>query len=131
MKMNKYIRKSPKGVTLIELSVVIAVILVLISVLFIGAKFYRDSANNAACQIAQSSLQKAADSYMNIKQLSGVSAGDLVGTGLPFENAAAAPSCPDSGALAITTNLGAVTTVTCTGAAAGEHDNVLGSVPAP
>ena len=47
MKLNKNIRKTPQGVTLIELSVVIAVILTLLSVLFVGAKYYKDEADKA------------------------------------------------------------------------------------
>ncbi|MEO1857507.1 MAG: type II secretion system protein [Rubritalea sp.] len=120
MKLNKNISKSPKGVTLIELSVVIAVILVLISVLFIGAGYYRDSSNNAACQITQSSIRKAAESYLNVNTqevtaLSGVS--DIVGEGLPF---ATAPECPTKGSLTLTATGGVVTQMECS-----EHDNQL------
>ena len=118
MKLNKNISKSPKGVTLIELSVVIAVILVLISVLFIGAGYYRDSSNNAACQIIQSSIRKSAEAYMNVEavtELSGVS--DIVGTGLPY---ATAPVCPTGGSLTLTATGGVVTAMECS-----EHDNQL------
>jgi prepilin-type N-terminal cleavage/methylation domain-containing protein len=125
MKMNTSIRKTPKGVTLIELSVVIAVILVLISVLFIGASYYRNSANNAACQVAQSSLQKAADSYMNVSNSSTVTIAGLTGAGLPFANANAVPSCPGDGTLAITTAGGTVTAVGCSGNTSGDHTDVL------
>ena len=119
MKINTNIRKSPKGVTLIELSVVIAVILVLISVLFIGAKYYRDSANNAACQIVQSSIRKSGEAYMNIETtVSSLAAvGDLVGAGKPY---AVAPVCPTGGALGITAADGVVTAMTC-----ATHDNAL------
>lgn len=95
MKLNKSSRKAPKGVTLIELSVVIAVILVLISVLFIGASYYRDSANSAACTVNQSSIKKAADSYMNISASDTVSWTDLTNATGPF--AGNAPSCPTTG----------------------------------
>lgn len=113
MKLNKNIRKSPAGVTLIELSVVIAVILVLISVLFIGASYYKDSADNAACVIVQSSIQKAADSYNNISGGSaGTDASGIVGAGKPFPTAL--PVCPTGGvfSLAFATG-GEVATVTC------------------
>lgn len=95
MKMNKSIRKAPKGVTLIELSVVIAVILVLISVLFIGASYYRDAANSAACTVNQSSIRKAADSYMNIANVETVSYTDLTNATGPFSGNA--PTCPTTG----------------------------------
>jgi prepilin-type N-terminal cleavage/methylation domain-containing protein len=97
MKLNKNIRKSPQGVTLIELSVVIAVILVLISVLFIGASYYRDSANDAACQISQSSIQKGVDSYFNISG-GQLSYADLETTG-PFTSGA--PACPTDSTISI------------------------------
>jgi prepilin-type N-terminal cleavage/methylation domain-containing protein len=95
MKLNKNIRKSRKGVTLIELSVVIAVILVLISVLFIGASYYRDAANDAACTVNQSSIRKAAESYMNIANVDSVSYTDLTNATGPFSGNA--PSCPTTG----------------------------------
>jgi prepilin-type N-terminal cleavage/methylation domain-containing protein len=97
MKLNKNIRKSPQGVTLIELSVVIAVILVLISVLFIGASYYRDSANDAACKISQSSLSKGVDSYYNISG-GQLSYSDLTTSG-PFVGNV--PVCPTGAVISI------------------------------
>ena len=109
MKKNTFALKGQKGVTLIELSVVIAVILVLISVLFIGATYYRNSANNAACVVNQSSIQKGVDSYYNI------SGGQLTRTQLattgPF--AGNAPTCPTNGLYTITWGA-ASSSVTCT-----------------
>ncbi|MFT5881884.1 MAG: prepilin-type N-terminal cleavage/methylation domain-containing protein [Crocinitomicaceae bacterium] len=111
MKINKSIRKAPKGVTLIELSVVIAVILVLISVLFIGATYYRDSANNAACVINQSSIRKAAESYMNIEGVVTVTTATLSGATGPMS--AGLPDCPTGGVYALATAAGAVTSIAC------------------
>ena len=54
-----------RGTTLIELSVVIAVILLLFGVLFIGVQAWRNSANKAACLVNISSIQKAARGYQN------------------------------------------------------------------
>jgi prepilin-type N-terminal cleavage/methylation domain-containing protein len=54
---NKWARQ--RGTTLIELSVVIAVILLLVGVLFIGVQAWRDGANRAASLVNISSLQKA------------------------------------------------------------------------
>ena len=54
-----------RGTTLIELSVVIAVILLLVGVLFIGVQAWRNSANKAACLVNISSIQKAARGYQN------------------------------------------------------------------
>ena len=60
---NKWARQH--GTTLIELSVVIAVILLLVGVLFIGVQAWRNSANKAACLVNISSIQKAARGYQN------------------------------------------------------------------
>ena len=47
-----------RGTTLIELSVVIAVLLLLVGVLFIGVSAWRNGANTAACIVNLSSIQK-------------------------------------------------------------------------
>jgi prepilin-type N-terminal cleavage/methylation domain-containing protein len=58
-----------RGTTLIELSVVIAVLLLLVGVLFIGITAWKNGANTAACIINLSSIQKAARGYANMNQL--------------------------------------------------------------
>jgi type II secretory pathway pseudopilin PulG len=60
---NKWARQ--RGTTLIELSVVIAVILLLVGVLFIGVTAWRNGANKAACMVQLSSIQKAARGWEN------------------------------------------------------------------
>ena len=111
MKINTNIRKAPKGVTLIELSVVIAVILVLISVLFIGATYYRDSANEAACAINQSSIKKGAESYMNIEGAATATVVQLEAG--PFIDGM--PTCPtDDSAYVPATAGGVLTGTPCT-----------------
>jgi type II secretory pathway pseudopilin PulG len=57
------------GTTLIELSVVIAVLLLLVGVLFIGITAWKNGANTAACIINLSSIQKAARGYANMNSL--------------------------------------------------------------
>lgn len=69
-----YIRTNSKwarqrGTTLIELSVVIAVILLLVGVLFISVAAWRDGANRSACIVNMSSLQKAMRGFQNMNQL--------------------------------------------------------------
>jgi prepilin-type N-terminal cleavage/methylation domain-containing protein len=59
-------RALQSGTTLIELSVVIAVILLLASVLFIGVQGWRDAANRSAAIVSLSSIQKAVRGYQNI-----------------------------------------------------------------
>jgi prepilin-type N-terminal cleavage/methylation domain-containing protein len=84
-----------RGTTLIELSVVIAVILLLVGVLFIGVQAWRNSANRAACLVNISSIQKAARGYQNAHLLN-------VTDGLPHANLvtdkyfSVLPTCPVS-----------------------------------
>ena len=113
MKKNTLI-KTRQGVTLIELSVVIAVILTLLSVLFLGATYYRDSANKAACQINQVSIEKAANSYMNMESAATVTYTILTGATGPFSGNA--PTCPTTGVYAtnFATAAGICTNSTCT-----------------
>jgi prepilin-type N-terminal cleavage/methylation domain-containing protein len=66
-----------RGTTLIELSVVIAVILLLVGVLFIGVQAWRDGANRSACMVNMSSIQKAVRGYQNVNLLN---VGDAVTT---------------------------------------------------
>jgi type II secretory pathway pseudopilin PulG len=58
-------RALQSGTTLVELSVVIAVILLLVSVLFVGVTAWKNSANRAACLVNLSSIQKAVRGYQN------------------------------------------------------------------
>jgi prepilin-type N-terminal cleavage/methylation domain-containing protein len=64
---NKWARQ--RGTTLIELSVVIAVILLLVGVLFIGVQAWRDGANKSACLVNMASIQKAVRGYQNLHLL--------------------------------------------------------------
>ena len=86
-----------RGTTLVELSVVIAVILLLVGVLFVGIQAWRDGANKAACLVNISSVQKAVRGYENLNTLSAgapLAWTDIVGTGLYF---GAQPTCPAAG----------------------------------
>ena len=74
---NKWARQ--RGTTLIELSVVIAVILVLATVLFIGVTAWRTQANQAAALVAMTSIQKAVRGEQNFNNLN-------VGAALPHAN---------------------------------------------
>ena len=65
-----------RGTTLIELSVVIAVLLLLVGVLFIGIPAWKNVANRASCVINLSSIQKAVRGYQNMNGLA-------VGAALP------------------------------------------------
>jgi type II secretory pathway pseudopilin PulG len=58
-----------RGTTLVELSVVIAVILLLVGVLFIGVQAWRDGANKSACLVNMASIQKAVRGEENVNLL--------------------------------------------------------------
>jgi prepilin-type N-terminal cleavage/methylation domain-containing protein len=89
--INKQVRQ--RGTTLIELSVVIAVLLLLVGVLFIGITAWKNGANTAACVVNLSSIQKAVRGYQNMNGLA-------VGAALPVATLttagfwAATPVCP-------------------------------------
>lgn len=61
--------KNVKGMTLIELTVVILVLLSLISVLFIGAKAWKDGADRANCVVYIGQYQKGVRSWANMKEI--------------------------------------------------------------
>lgn len=93
MKLNN--TKKVKGLTLIEITLVIAVLLGLISVLFIGVSAYREGSNRAKCILNISSYQKAVRSYQNLYEASGnYDVEDIAGTGNLLETF---PSCPSNG----------------------------------
>jgi type II secretory pathway pseudopilin PulG len=95
IKTNVRVRQS--GTTLLELSVVIAVILLLVSVTFVGINAWRNSANKAACILNLSSIQKAVRSYQNMSNLNvgdGLTSDKIIGTGLLLEVAPVCPSAP-------------------------------------
>lgn len=60
---------APKGVTLIELTIVIAIVMLLLSVLLMSAEFYTKAADRSACIVNLSGLQKTARSYQNLNGL--------------------------------------------------------------
>jgi type II secretory pathway pseudopilin PulG len=91
------LRARQSGTTLLELSVVIAVILLLVSVTFVGINAWRNSANNAACILNLSSIQKAVRSYQNMSNLNvgdGLTSDKIIGAGLLLEVAPVCPSAP-------------------------------------
>jgi type II secretory pathway pseudopilin PulG len=90
-------RALQSGTTLVELSVVIAVILLLVSVLFIGVTAWKNSANRAACLVNLATLQKAVRGYQNTHADTvgyTFTEADLVTAGY----FGVAPTCPAGGA---------------------------------
>ena len=95
MKLNNL--KKQAGLTLIEVTLVIAVLLGLISVLFIGVSAYREGSNRAKCILNISNVQKAVRSYQNLYELSpggALASTAIIGTGRMLETA---PSCGSGG----------------------------------
>lgn len=88
------------GLSLIELSAVVAVLMALISILYVGAKAYKSGSDKAGCVLNIQTVQSAVRSYSN---LNGHAPGatvqnlqkELVG-GDKF--LAVLPSCPAEGA---------------------------------
>jgi len=94
VKLNK---KGQAGLTLIEVTLVIAVLLGLISVLFIGVAAYKKGSDRAKCILNISTVQKAIRSYANMYEKDPgdtVATGDYIGAGLFIENV---PTCPSTG----------------------------------
>ena len=100
MKMtNTLTMKRKTGMTLLELTVVILVLLSLISILFIGARAWKKGADRAGCILNIRSVQQGMRSYAN---MDGKNPGDtvagwkakVVGTGLFVEKE---PTCPQTG----------------------------------
>jgi prepilin-type N-terminal cleavage/methylation domain-containing protein len=85
-----------RGTTLIELSVVIAVLLLLVGVLFIGITAWKSGANTAACVVNLASIQKAARGYANMNQIP-TGSPELVGTLTTAGFWSVAPKCPAGG----------------------------------
>jgi prepilin-type N-terminal cleavage/methylation domain-containing protein len=90
-------RASLRGTTLIELSVVIAVLLILVGVLFVGVTAWKTGSNTAACVINLASIQKAVRGYQNMNGLA-------TGASLPVTTLTGAgfwmtlPTCPTGAA---------------------------------
>ena len=109
MKITNYTKSKLKpGVTLIELTVVIVVILSLIAVLFIGAQAYRNGASRSACVVLLRSTHQAVRSHQNLN--GGFAGGPVIGGGTiqnaivgtttgPANNAffSTVPVCPRDG----------------------------------
>jgi len=100
--------KHKSGMTLLELTVVILVLLSLISILFIGARAWKKGADRAGCILNIRNVQQAVRSYANMYNVNPGAAlstssaatpptsiaGAIIGAGLFMENT---PKCPGAG----------------------------------
>jgi prepilin-type N-terminal cleavage/methylation domain-containing protein len=66
--MNKSTKRT-KGLTLIELSIVVSLILSLISILFYGMASYKDQSDAARCKVKLSQLHKNIRSFGNFNEV--------------------------------------------------------------
>lgn len=91
-------RLTASGMTLIEISLVIALLLGLIAVVFMGLGTYRQGADKAKCKMQLSAVQKAVRSGANMQNLALntalPNATAVFGAGLLMENT---PVCPSGG----------------------------------
>jgi type II secretory pathway pseudopilin PulG len=102
MKYNPILRSkrlNAAGFTLIEISLVIALLLGLIAVVFIGLGSYREGSNRAQCRMQLAAVQKAVRSYANLNNLVVGAAIDnaLLANGTIM---AVKPVCPSGGTYA-------------------------------
>lgn len=89
--------KGQAGLTLIEVTLVIAVLLGLLSVLFIGVAAYKSGSDRAKCILNISSVQKAVRSHQNLYEKNigdALSKSDVTGAGRMLETE---PTCPANG----------------------------------
>ncbi len=97
MKLNPIHRSkrfAASGFTLIEISLVIALLLGLIAVVFMGLGSYREGADKAKCKMQLASVQKAVRSHANMNNMNigaTLADTDVFGTGKVM---AVEPECP-------------------------------------
>ena len=102
--------KKQAGLTLIEITLVIAVLLGLISVLFIGVTAYKEGSNRSKCILNISNVQKAVRSYQNLYEKDVADAlltATIAGKGKMLETV---PTCPSAGTYTFGTTVPAVGT---------------------
>jgi type II secretory pathway pseudopilin PulG len=139
MKLTKTATKIKPGMTLIEITVVILVLLTLISVLFIGANVYKNGADRAACILNIRNIHQAVRADQNLTgNVAGSAvtslAGNLYGGGLYFETAPTCPKATGAYTMASDTAYPAIGTVAVTcatdGAAGSNAAGALDHFPA-
>ncbi len=94
------------GITLLELTVVILVLIGMISVLFIGAKAYKEGADRAQCVVNIRNVQVAVRSYQNLYILNpgdDINSARLVSEDGGFMDTL--PSCPAQGEYTLVTEI--------------------------
>src|SRR5688500_17903644 len=101
-------RLSASGMTLIEISLVIALLLGLIAVVFLGIGSYRKGSDKAKCKMQLAAAQKAIRSqanFQNLDQGGAFTTAQAFGAGMALENE---PTCPSGGTYAWTGTIPAI-----------------------
>ncbi len=97
--------RRPKGVTLLELTVVILVMLSLISILFIGTRSWKRGSDRSGCIMNIRNAQNAVRAYQNSHAVDeGVNLDmttAIIGPGLYIEN----PECPGGGGYSLLSHI--------------------------
>lgn len=128
MKLTHNTKRAKKGMTLLELTVVILVLLSLISILFIGARAWKKGSDKAGCIMNIRNVQQAVRSYQNMNaQNAGdsLAASDITGSGNFLETA---PVCPGAGAYTYGSTIPAVGTLYMTCSLATSEGHVPASI---
>ena len=114
--------KRKSGMTLLELTVVILVLLSLISILFIGARAWKKGSDRAGCILNIRNTQQAVRGHANMRQLAiGATitpATDIYGTSGYLNT----PACPAQGTYTTGTAVPAIGTLFITCSLAGGTD---------
>lgn len=132
MKLNPIQNKNRKsGMTLLELTVVILVLLSLISILFIGARAWKKGSDRSGCILNIRNMQQAIRSYGNMNNINPgtavagitLTAGDtnpIIGSGKFMENP---PTCPGGGTYTLAAAVPAVGIVAMTCSLSGTENH--------
>lgn len=122
LKLRRQLR--PSGLTLIELTVVILVLLALISVLFIGARAWKRGSDRAGCVMNIRNAQQAVRSFQNLRGRNDGTAlnfnTDIVGIGNFIETF---PVCPAGGTYTPATSIPTPGTLALPCSLAGSDDH--------
>lgn len=95
--MKIYQRKLPKGVTLLELTVVILVLLTLITILFVGARAWKSGSDRSTCIINIRNIQQAVRSHQNLNGLADGTSLDVADLTGPTNYLGVTATCPAGG----------------------------------
>ncbi|HSJ03284.1 MAG: type II secretion system protein [Verrucomicrobium sp.] len=87
-------KRSAAGFTLIEVSLVIALLLGLIAIVFLGLGSYRAGADQAKCKMQLATIQKSVRSYANYQNLA---VGDPIPVAAAGSYMTTLPVCPSDG----------------------------------